>query len=302
MLSNVIQMTGVCKAFGSHQVIDKLSMDVPEHSIFAFLGNNGEGKSTVIRMITGLLRADRGEIDVLGMNVRTDRHAILGKIGAIVDAPSLYPNLNAEEFLRIGCIIKDLPFSEVGRVLDLVKLNKTRGRLIVKFSLGMKQRLAIAHALLGAPPLLILDEPTNGLDPEGTLDIRTLLKSLPAVAGTSVFVSSHNLHEIEKMASHVALLKDGTMRFQAPIEELMAKQTGALAIDVGDVARAQQLLAGASYQVARTEGGQLRVSGVERHHADRVHALLVHAGIRLYQSVYHTPSLEQWFLGEHHVS
>ena len=302
MVSNVIQMTGVCKAFGSHQVIDKLSMDVPEHSIFAFLGNNGEGKSTVIRMITGLLRADRGEIEVLGMNVRTHRHAILGKIGAIVDAPSLYPNLNAEEFLRIGCIIKDLPFREIGRVLDLVKLNKTRGRLIVKFSLGMKQRLAIAHALLGAPPLLILDEPTNGLDPEGTLDIRTLLKSLPAVAGTSVFVSSHNLHEIEKMASHVALLKDGTMSFQAPIEDLMAQQTGALAIDVGDVARAQQLLAGASYQVERTEGGQLRVSGVERHHADRVHALLVHAGIRLFQSVYHTPSLEQWFLGEHHVS
>ena len=302
MVSNVIQMTGVCKAFGSHQVIDKLSMDVPEHSIFAFLGNNGEGKSTVIRMITGLLRADRGEIHVLCMNVRTHRRAILSKIGAIVDAPSLYPNLNAEEFLRIGCIIKDLPFSEVGRVLDLVKLNNTRGRLIIKFSLGMKQSLAIAHALLGGPPLLILDEPTNGLDPEGTLDIRTLLKSLPAVAGTSVFVSSHNLHEIEKMASHVALLKDGTMRFQAPIEHLLAQQSGALAIDVGDAARAQQLLAGASYQVERTAGGQLRVSGVERHHADRVHALLVHAGIRLYQSVYHTPSLEQWFLGEHHVS
>ncbi len=284
MVTNVIHMSGVCKAFGSHRVIDDLSLAVPEHSIFAFLGNNGEGKSTVIRMITGLLRA------------------ILGKIGAIVDAPSLYPNLNAEEFLRIGCIIKDLPATEIARVLELVKLNNTRGRLIAKFSLGMKQRLAIAHALLGAPQLLILDEPTNGLDPEGTLDIRTLLKSLPAVAGTSVFVSSHNLSEIEKMASHVALLRDGRIRFQAPIEDLMAQQTGALAIDVGDIARAQQLLAGAAYQVERTEGGQLRVSGVERHQTDRVHALLVHAGIKLYQSVYHTPSLEQWFLGEHHVS
>lgn len=295
-------MSEVCKAFGKHQVINSLSMTVPEHSIFAFLGNNGEGKSTVIRMMTGLLRADGGEIEVLGMNVRHERRAILGKIGVIVDAPSLYPNLNAEEFLRIGCIIKELPLSEIGRVLQLVKLHDTRARLIGKFSLGMKQRLAIAHALLGSPRLLILDEPTNGLDPEGTLDMRTLLTSLPALTGTSVFVSSHNLGEIEKTATHVALLKDGMIRFQAPIEALLAQQSGALAIDVGDVGRALQLLAGASYQVERTEAGQLRVTGVERHHADRVHALLVHAGIRLYQSVYHTPSLEQWFLGEHHVS
>ncbi len=302
MISHVIQMSGVCKAFGNHRVIDGLNLAVPEHSIFAFLGNNGEGKSTVIRLVTGLLRADKGDIDVLGMNVRSERRAILKQIGTIVDAPSLYPNLNAEEFLRIGCIIKDLPPNEVGRVLELVKLDKTRGRLIGKFSLGMKQRLAIAHALLGSPRLLILDEPTNGLDPEGTLDIRTLLKSLPGVCGTSVFISSHNLAEIEKTASHVALLKGGSIRFQAPIEDLLAQQTGALAIDVGDIARAHKLLSGAAYQVERTEGGQLRVSGVERHNADRVHALLVHAGIRLYQSVYHTPSLEQWFLGEHHVS
>lgn len=302
MTPHVIQMSNVSKAFGSHQVIEELSLEVPEHSIYAFLGNNGEGKSTVIRMITGLLRADRGEIEVLGMNVRRQRRAVLGQIGVIVDAPSLYPNLNAEEFLRIGCIIRDLPDHETARVLELVKLGKTRGRLIGKFSLGMRQRLAIAHALLGSPRLLILDEPTNGLDPEGTLDIRTLLKSLPALTGTSVFVSSHNLGEIEKMATHVALLKGGAIRFQAPIDDLLARQTGALAIDVGDIARAYQLLAGAAYQVERTAGGQLRVSGVERHHADRVHALLVHAGIRLYQSVYHTPSLEQWFLGEHHVS
>ena len=302
MLSHVIRMSGVCKSFGNHTVIDELSLDVPEHSIFAFLGNNGEGKSTLIRLITGLLRADRGEIEVLGMNVRTERHAMLGQIGAIVDAPSLYPNLNAEEFLRIGCIIKDLPPTEITRVLELVKLDKTRGRLIAKFSLGMKQRLAIAHALLGSPRLLILDEPTNGLDPEGTLDIRTLLKTLPGISGTSVFISSHNLAEIEKTATHVALLKGGAIRFQAPIEDLLAQQSGALAIDVGDVARAQQLLAGALYQVEKTESGHLRVSGIERHHADRVHALLVHAGIRLYQSVYHTPSLEQWFLGEHNVS
>ena len=301
MASNVIDMRAVRKAFGEHKVIDGLSLTMPEHSIFAFLGNNGTGKSTVIRMITGLLRADAGDIEVLGMDVRTQRKAILMQIGAIVDAPSLYPNLTAEEFLRIGCTIKGLPWHHIDRVLALVDLSAASARLIAKFSLGMKQRLAIAHALLGSPRLLILDEPTNGLDPEGIRDIRRLLKSLPGLTGASVFVSSHNLDEVEKIATHVALLKGGTVRFQAPIAELLAAQAGALSIDVGDVTRAHHLLSGAAYTVERTESGQIRVSGIEKHNADRVHALLVHAGIRLYQSVYHTPSLEQWFLEKHHA-
>lgn len=301
MASHVIDMRGVRKAFGKHQVIDGLSLSMPEHSIFGFLGNNGAGKSTVIRMITGLLRADEGDIDVLGLDVRTERHAILTQIGAIVDAPSLYPNLTAAEFLRIGCTIKNLPWHEIDRVLTLVEMHAAGNRLIGKFSLGMKQRLAIAHALLGSPRLLILDEPTNGLDPEGIRDIRDLLRSLPGLTGASVFVSSHNLDEVEKTATHVALLKGGAIRFQAPIAELLASQGGALAIDVSDAARALHLLSGAAYTVERTDAGQLRVSGIERHNADRVHALLVHAGIRLYQSVYHTPSLEQWFLEKHHA-
>lgn len=301
MASHVIDMRGVRKAFGTHQVIDGLSLSMPEHSIFGFLGNNGAGKSTVIRMITGLLRADAGDIDVLGLDVRTSRQAILRQIGAIVDAPSLYPNLTAAEFLRIGCTIKNLPWSDIDRVLTLVDMLGAGHRLISKFSLGMKQRLALAHALLGSPRLLILDEPTNGLDPEGIRDIRNLLKALPGIAGTSVFVSSHNLDEVEKTATHVALLKGGAVRIQAPIAQLLSSQAGALAIEVGDAARAQQLLAGAAYKVEHTGNGQLRVCGVERHNADRVHALLVHAGIRLYQSVYHTPSLEQWFLEKHHA-
>ncbi|MBC7684610.1 MAG: ATP-binding cassette domain-containing protein [Bdellovibrionales bacterium] len=301
MASHVIEMRGVRKAFGEHKVIDGLSLTMPEHSIFAFLGNNGAGKSTAIRLITGLLRADAGEIEVLGLDVRKHRKAMLSQIGAIVDAPSLYPNLSAEEFLRIGCTIKGLPWHHIDRVLALVDLTAASGRLVAKFSLGMKQRLAIAHAMLGSPKLLILDEPTNGLDPEGMRDVRRLLKSLPGLTGASVFVSSHNLDEVEKMATHVALLKGGAVRFQASIAELLAAQAGALSIDVGDVARAQQLLSGACYTVERTESGRIKVSGIEKHNADRVHALLVHAGIRLYQSVYHTPSLEQWFMEKHHA-
>ena len=137
MASQVIDMRAVRKAFGTHQVIDGLSLSMPEHSIFGFLGNNGAGKSTVIRMITGLLRADAGDIEVLGLDVRTERQAILRQIGAIVDAPSLYPNLTAAEFLRIGCTIKKLPWSDIERVLMLVDMLGAGHRLISKFSLGM---------------------------------------------------------------------------------------------------------------------------------------------------------------------
>ncbi|MES3024996.1 MAG: ATP-binding cassette domain-containing protein [Pseudomonadota bacterium] len=297
----VIQMHGVSKAFGKQQVIRDLALSVPAHSIFAFLGNNGEGKSTTIRLLTGLLRADSGQIAVLGLDIARERKAILRQIGVIVDAPCYYPNLSAAEFLRIGCTIKELPRTEIDRVLELVDLAGARDRLIGKFSLGMKQRLAIAHALLGEPKLLVLDEPTNGLDPEGVRDIRALLLSLPKMGASSVFVSSHNLDEVEKIATHVAVLKGGAIRYQAPMVELLAAQHGALALDVGDAEHALRVLLAAQYQVERSAAAQVRVSGLELQHADRVHALLVQAGVRLFQSVYQRPSLEQWFLEEQHV-
>lgn len=301
MASPVIELHGVCKAFGAHRVINDLSLSVPAHSIFAFLGNNGEGKSTTIRLITGLLRPDRGEISVLGLDVGSERRAILAQAGVIVDAACFYPNLTAAEFLRIGCDIKRLPRSEIGRVLELVSLGAARDRLVGRFSLGMKQRLAIAHALLGAPKLLILDEPSNGLDPEGIRDIRLLLTSLPEQGGCTVFVSSHNLDEVEKIATHVAVLKGGALRFQGPLAELQARHAGALLVDVGDAARAEQVLAAAGYRVESASGQQVTVHGVELAAADRVNALLVSSGVGLFQSVFRTPSLEQWFLKEHHA-
>lgn len=296
MASSAIELRGVSKAFGGHQVIKDLSLAVPAQSIYAFLGNNGEGKSTTIRMVTGLLRADRGSISVLGLDVQSERQAILREIGALVDAPCFYPNLTGGEFLRIGCTLKGLRRTEIDRVLELVGLASARDRKISQFSLGMKQRMALAHALLGSPKLLILDEPSNGLDPEGKRDMRTLLASLPAQSGVTVFVSSHNLDEVEKIATHVAVLKGGALRFQGSMADLQSRHAGMLAIDVGDVAHAVRLLSEASYEVEGHSQQQVIVRGVARESADTVHALLVHAGVRLFQSVYHTPTLEQWFL------
>lgn len=267
MASSAIELRGVSKAFGGHQVIKDLNLAVPAQSIYAFLGNNGEGKSTAIRMVTGLLRPDPGGISVLGLDVQTERQAILRQIGALVDAPCFYPNLTGGEFLRIGCTLKGLRRTEIDRVLELVGLASARDRKISQFSLGMK--------------LLVLDEPSNGLDPEGKCDMRTLLASLPAQSGVTVFVSSHNLDEVEKIATHVAMLKGGALRFQGSMADLQSRHTGKLAIDAGDAAHAGRLLSEASYQVEEHSQQQVVVRGVERESADAVHALLVHAGVRI---------------------
>jgi ABC-type Na+ transport system ATPase subunit NatA len=175
----VIELRNVSKRFGTHTVLERLDLAVPRHSVFGFLGNNGAGKSTTIRLVTGLLQADSGEVLVNGRDLRTHRTEVLQGIGCIVDGPALYPNLNAAEFLRIGCAIKRLPRAEIGRVLELVSLRDTGGTRIAHFSLGMKARLALAHALLGQPRLLVLDEPANGLDPHGILEMRARLRCPP---------------------------------------------------------------------------------------------------------------------------
>ena len=296
MTAAIIEMTGVSKAFGDRRVLDQLNLSVPEHSLFAFLGNNGHGKSTTIKLITGLLRADQGDIRVLGLDIKKQRNDVLKQIGCLIDYPSLYPNLDAGEFLSIGCLIKDLPTPEIDRVLELVSMRDAKDVLIGKYSLGMKQRLALAHALLGKPKLLILDEPTNGLDPEGINDIRRLLIDLPASANCSIFFSSHQLDEVEKTASHLALLRNGRIQFQSAIGDLAKQQQGILCLDVCDAVKAHALLEGLGFSSEITGANHIRVGNISRQHAGRVHSCLIHAGLQLFESAYQEPSLEQWFL------
>ena len=296
MTHPVIELNKVSKRFGTHQVLNDLDLSVPEGSVFAFLGNNGAGKSTTIRLITGLLQADQGEVRVLGKNIRTDRMAILQQLGCIVDSPSLYPNLSASEFLRIGCAIKKLPLQEIDRVLEVVNLREAGQTRVAHYSLGMKQRLALAHALLGSPALLILDEPTNGLDPQGIHEIRHLLKNLPEIAACSIFISSHQLDEVEKMASHLALLKDGRIFCQTSVAQWLATQTGVLSVEIDDAERAITILQTLGYAVQKVDAQHITVTQIAARQADRLHTGLIQAGIRLFQSVYQKPSLEDWFL------
>lgn len=309
---NALALNQISKTYAGKQVLSQLNLAVPYGSVYAFLGNNGEGKSTTIRVLTGLEAPDAGSVTICGDNLYAKRRSLLSRsarfvpdyrllhrLGGLIDAPSLYPNLTAAEFLSIGCGIKGLPVSEIDRVLAVVSLTDAAKRLIGQFSLGMKQRLAIAHTLLGDPELLILDEPTNGLDPSGIRDIRQLLSELPTRTGTTVFFSTHNLDEVEKMATRFAVLKDGRIRFESDIPSWKAAQQFNMTLEVGDANAAHTVLLKHGFQSTMTNPNTLRVEGLPRDEQPRLHALLVNEGIELFQSYQSKTSLEQWFTNEH---
>ncbi|MDG6099830.1 ATP-binding cassette domain-containing protein [Alteromonas sp. ZYF713] len=309
---NALALNQIRKTYAGKQVLSQLNLAVPYGSVFAFLGNNGEGKSTTIRVLTGLEAPDSGSVTICGDSLYAERRSLLSRsarfvpnyrllhrLGGLIDAPSLYHNLTAAEFLSIGCSIKGLPVGEIDRVLAVVSLTDAAKRLIGQFSLGMKQRLAIAHTLLGDPKLLILDEPTNGLDPSGIRDIRQLLSELPASTGTTVFFSTHNLDEVEKMATRFAVLKDGRIRFESDIPSWQAAQKFNMTLEVGDANAAHTVLCKHGFHSTMTNSNTVLVDRLPRDEQPRLHALLVNEGIELFQSYQIKTSLEQWFTNEH---
>lgn len=294
--SNVIELSNVKKKLGSNQVLEDVNLQVPKNSVFAFLGNNGEGKSTTIRILTGLIKADSGEVKVLGQCMPQESIEVRKNIGCIVDSPALYPQLNATEFLKIGCYLKKLNLKEIDSVLEIVDLKNAKLEKIAHYSLGMKQRLALAMALLGKPKLLILDEPTNGLDPHGMQEIRELIKAIPSRLGCTVFVSSHLLDEVEKMASHVALLSGGEVRSQAELKTITENQCGQLILEVDDNKHARQILVDNDLKPDISQDDRIIVNIEDKTRIAALNRKLVENDISLIQSIYKKPSLEEWFL------
>ena len=291
-----IELDSVDKAYGRHRVLRQLQLQVPERSVFAFLGNNGHGKSTTIRLIAGLAEADAGSIRVLGHDIRRERRQALAQMGCLIESPSSYPNLTGPEFLSIATRLKGLDRLEIPRALELVGLRCDARQRIEHYSLGMKQRLALAHALLGRPRLLVLDEPVNGLDPDGIQDIRRLLSTLPDAAGCTIFFASHYLDEVEKTATHRAVLRDGAIRLQSSVRELERQLSGVLALDVGDAKHGASTLQSLGYAATAEGPSRVMVSGIDREQAGCLHTRLVEAGVVLYQSALRKPTLEEWFL------
>lgn len=216
----IIQTEGLTKKYRGRAAVDHLNLEIAKGDIYGFLGPNGAGKTTTIRMLLGLIQPTSGSIHIFGHELQRDKLAILRRIGSLVESPSYYGHLSAIDNLEAIRRILQVPKSRIDEVLEIVSLTSEARRPVKGFSLGMKQRLGIAASLLGNPELLILDEPTNGLDPSGIHEIRELIKSMPQKYGITVLVSSHLLGEMELMASKVGIIREGRLVFQDTIDNL----------------------------------------------------------------------------------
>ena len=237
-MSPAIQTLGLTRRFGAHVAVDAVSMTVPERSIYGFLGRNGAGKTTTIKLLLGLLQADAGQARIAGIDVAADRIGAARKVGALLEAQGFYPHLGGRENLDLTRRLLDLPKREIDRVLDLTEMTAHGRRRVADYSLGMRQRLGLARAMLGAPPVLILDEPANGLDPEGIADMRGFLRELPERSGATVLLSSHLLGEIEQTATHVGILSHGRLVLEGALDELKAGMATEVAIETDTPERA----------------------------------------------------------------
>ena len=215
MIDYMLETKNLTKQFGKQTAVNQLNLKVERHSIYGLLGPNGSGKSTTLKMITGMLRKTSGHILIDGHDwSRKD----LENIGALIESPPLYENLTARENLKVRTLMLGLPDSRIDEVLKIVDLTNTGKKRAGQFSMGMKQRLGIAIALLNSPQLLILDEPTNGLDPIGIQELRNLIRSFPT-QGITVIISSHILSEIQMTADHIGIISNGVLGYQEKIHQ-----------------------------------------------------------------------------------
>jgi len=243
--TSIIKTTGLSYHYsGGVQTLSDINLNVEKGSIYGFLGPNGSGKTTTLSLVLGLLKNQQGDIEIFGQHLHSARVDILKKIGSLVETPSLYGHLTAKENLEVYRVVYGASKAKVAEVLDIVSLADTGKKVVKKFSLGMKQRLSIALALLPNPELLILDEPSNGLDPAGIIELRELIKKLNKEYGMTILISSHLLGEVEKMVSHVGIIFKGKILFQGPLSALhLFQQKGSkLFIKTSDNATAYGLL------------------------------------------------------------
>ena len=217
---NVIETKNLTKSYAGFTAVSGINLHIPKGAVYGFLGPNGAGKSTTMKMFLGLTKPSGGSFTIDGKKYPENRVQILKEIGSFIEAPAFYGNLSGEENLEIIRKILGLPKSSVAEALEIVGLTQFKKRLAKKYSLGMKQRLGLASALIGKPPILILDEPTNGLDPVGIHEIRTLIRSLPEKFDCTVLVSSHLLSEIELMADTIGILNHGHLLFEGTLDQL----------------------------------------------------------------------------------
>lgn len=282
---------------GSTTILNDINMEVPVNSIYGFLGANGAGKTTSIRLLLGLLRKQSGEVNFFGKPFTKNRIDILKRTGSLVETPSIYNQLTAAENLLVLQKIYRFPITRIAAVLDMVGLSETGNKRAGKFSLGMKQRLGIAMAMVHNPELLILDEPTNGLDPSGMVEVRELLKKLHRENGMTILISSHILSEIEKLVTHTGIISGGQLIFQGTLQELVKKQTSGaeVIITTSKPIQCLQLVSQFDSQ-AKIDDGKVVFKCSEKDKVAEIVKQLVYQDIEVYEVSVSGGNLESVFM------
>lgn len=294
----IVETKNLVKVFNKVKSVDSVNLKIKEGEIYGFLGPNGAGKSTTIKILLGLIRANSGEVYIFGKSIKENREEILKNIGALVESPSYYGHLTAYENLDILKRMLKLNKEEIEEKLKLVNLWEERNKKVNEFSLGMKQRLGIAQALMGNPKLLILDEPTNGLDPAGIIEIRNLIRYLAKEKKITIIISSHILNEIELVATEVGVINKGRLLYQGSLEDLKKNSTNEVIIGLEkkeEKALTMKLLLARGYRVEE-ENLKLKVKG-NNLSPSKICREIVMGGYSLNYLAEEKTSLEEIFLG-----
>ena len=292
----VIHTEGLSFNFGDQQVVKSLALQVPEGSIYGFLGPNGAGKTTTIKLLLNLLKTQHGSIHIFEQELQKNRISILSQIGSLIEQPAIYQHLTGKENLLNRALLLQVPVKRVDEMLDLVKLNNAANKKAGQYSLGMKQRLGIALALLSNPKLLILDEPTNGLDPNGIIEVRELLLKLVNHHQKTVFISSHLLAEVERMATHVGIINHGELLFQGRIKDLEAISQPLIRIETDNTVDAANLLTRKHHAVADVNNEYIYVPYTSKEQMGDINTLLTQNGYIIFSIVRQQKDLEKLFL------
>lgn len=294
----LIETTNLDSTFGKGDaILEGINLRVEHGSIYGFLGPNGSGKTTTIRLLLGLLPNGKNNIKLFGQSLQENRIGILSKIGSLIEQPSLYEHLSGFDNLEITRRIRNAHKSRIDKVLQLVDLKPAARKQVKEYSLGMKQRLGLAIALLSEPELLILDEPVNGLDPNGIIEIRELLLKLNKENGTTIFLSSHLLSEIEKIVTHLGVLSKGKLVFQGRYNELAALQTkcAIINLETSDNQKSFDII-GREYQAISLANSHIELSYQNKQQIAAICRLLVESNIDIYKIQLEHNDLENIFL------
>ncbi|MEL6660936.1 MAG: ATP-binding cassette domain-containing protein [Bacteroidota bacterium] len=282
--------------FKEFKALDQINLNVPTGSIYGFLGPNGAGKTTTIRVLLDLFHAKQGEVEIFGQSIRQHRHDILRRIGALIEAPSIYKHLSGRQNLEVLRRMLGLPKQRIDEVLEIVRLRENADKKAKEYSLGMCQRLTLAAALLNEPELLILDEPTNGLDPSGIIEMRELILRLNQEHGKTIFLSSHILSEIEKLVSHVAIIDRGKILYEGTLAGLQQKSNQNITVAVKNPGQAMPLLSEHNYQLLEQTATGFVVQVNTEEEIAELNRLLVMNDHQVYQLSPAEQGLESIFL------